>query len=123
MKGPSETAVYACYAEHAPGAPILQSVLDQARAEDAANERFQRRRLDAFAFVRSALELALRDAPGSATEALLRRWLGDLGFSHADVEPMPDDVIDRGESSANALDSAAEAYWICKIAQRGGIKP
>lgn len=122
MKGPSETAVYACYAEYNPGAPMLQNLLDEARAEDAANERFQRRRRDAFAFVRSALELVLRDAPGSTTEALLRRWIDDLGFSHVDVEPMPAGVIDRGEWPVNVLDRAAEAYWICKIAQRGGIK-
>ena len=100
MKGPAEFALYAAYAEHNPGAAIRQDALD---AVDS---------------VVRALEITLRDAPGSATETLLRRWLDELALSHS-VEPMPEGAFDGPVVGAELLSQASAAYWSCKLAQRG----
>jgi hypothetical protein len=114
--GPAEYALRAAYAEHNPGAAILQPALDASRAEDAANAVFRRLVADAADAIVRALEITLRDAPGSATETMLRRWLDEVALSH-NVEPMPEGVFDG--SGAEILSQATAAYWSCKLAQRG----
>lgn len=118
MKGPAEFALYAAYAEHNPGAAIRQDALDAARADDRSNVVFRRLVLDAVDAVVRALEITLRDAPGSATETLLRRWLDELALSHS-VEPMPEGAFDGPVVGAELLSQASAAYWSCKLAQRG----
>lgn len=119
MNGPAESALYAAYAEHNPGAAIRQPALDAARATDRANAVFQRLVLDAVDCVVRALGITLRDAPGSATETLLRRWLDELALSH-DVEPMPAGVWEGAAAGADVLSAATATYWSCRLAQSGG---
>jgi hypothetical protein len=119
MQGPQEYQLRAAFMEHASGYDCLKTTsLEEARAADAKNERFKRLVSYAASAVLYALEIAMRDAPGSATEAMLRRWLDELALSHA-VEPMPAGVIDTVRASVAYLERATEAYWTCKAAQRG----
>jgi hypothetical protein len=121
ITGPSEYAVRSTYAEYAAGAPYNADLIASARAEDAENQRFRLRVFEARDTVRRALEVILRDAPGSATETLLRRWDQELN-GPATIEPMPEGVFAEPRVVANLLDLAANAYVTYKIAQRGGIK-
>lgn len=118
MRGPQEHMLRVAYAEHNPGAAIPQPQTDAAREEDRANVVFHRLVRDAVDAVQRALEITLRDAPGSATETMLQRWLAELAPGLV-VEPMPDGAFEGPKVGANVLELASGAYWSCKLAQRG----
>lgn len=79
------------------------------------------RRASAVDAIVRALEATMRDAPGSATEVMLRRWLDELARSH-NVEAMPEGAFDGPVVGADLLSHATAAYWSCKVAQNGGAK-